>query len=476
MTRNILVSNRLPVTVAVEHGCVQVRSTAGGVATALSSIHRPSVDRWVGWTGYPLEQDASRTSIIGAKLDELGCVPVFLNEFEIAGYYDDLANATLWPLLHSQLNELPVKPGGWDTYRAVNEKFADVVAEQYQPGDVIWVHDYHLALLPAALRRRIPDATIGFFLHVPFPSPEIFRVFPWREELLNGLLGADLVGLHTERDADNLKSAIATLMAGCGGAEAADKRQIPLLEAFPLGIDPGQWDALGHDEEVREMTAAIKADAGGRKILVGVDRLDYTKGIIRRLAAVEELFERRLVRPDEIVFIQVSIPSRQNLSAYESIRTRVEEQVGRINSIYGELQVTPIRSSYGTLSPKQLAALYGAADVMVVTPLRDGMNLVCKEFIASRVDGEGVLVLSEFAGAADELPQALLVNPYDVRGMASSIYRALEMPAVERRWRMEQLRARVLSATAEEWGASFLSQLTAASRYHRARAERVVSK
>jgi len=461
MGKLILVSNRLPISVAVEHGSLTTTESPGGVASGLGTIHDREHDRWIGWTGYPADDQAPHAPGIASRLNELGCSPIFLSEAEIQGFYEDMANATLWPLLHSRLDELPIRMSGWETYRDVNEKFADAVAAEYSPGDTIWVHDYQLMLLPAAIRRRVPDARIGFFLHVPFPPPEIFRACPWRSELVSGLLAADLVGFHTEEYAANFRATLAALGTAEYWSETPTGTHTAEIGVFPLGVDAREWDRLAEDPQVHELTAGFKAEAQGRKILVAVDRLDYTKGILSRLAAIEDLFTKGTLTPENAVLYQVTVPSRQKLSSYESVKSRAEEMIGRINSLYGGLNVTPIKNSYGTLSPEELCALYRAANVMLVTPLRDGMNLVCKEFVASRPDLDAVLVLSEFAGAADELLEALKVNPYDVAGMGKTIHQALEMTAVERRYRMERLRERVFGATAEQWAASFVDRLRA---------------
>jgi trehalose 6-phosphate synthase/phosphatase len=316
-------------------------------------------------------------------------------------------------------------------------------------------------LVPAAIRRRLPDARIGFFLHVPFPPPEIFRAFPSRDEIVSGLMAADLIGFHTEEYAANFRATVTALTATEYLSDTPAGTHTAEIGVFPLGVDAHEWERLADDPHVHELTARFKAEAQGRKILVAVDRLDYTKGILSRLAAIEDLFTKGILTPDSAVLYQVTVPTRQALSSYETVKSRAEEMVGRINSLYGGLNVTPIKSSYGTLSPKELCALYRAANVMLITPLRDGMNLVSKEFVASRPDLDAVLVLSEFSGAADELTEALKVNPYDVAGMGKTIHEALEMTAVERRYRMERLRERVLGATAEQWAASFADRLRA---------------
>ncbi|MBI5947426.1 MAG: trehalose-6-phosphate synthase [Chloroflexi bacterium] len=462
MTRTLIVSNRLPATISIEHGKPCTRPSAGGVASCLASVHRPSRTRWIGWNGSPMEPGAPHAEAIRSGLDDMGCVPVFLEEAVSKGYYSELSNAALWPLLHSRLDELPLRISGWGSYREANERFADAVADEYEPGDVVWVHDYQLALVPAAVRRRLPGARIGFFFHVPFPPVEILRAFPWWRDLVTGMLGADLVGFHTEEFAENFRAA-ASLVQGLGPGDSRSPGDVEIA-AFPVGVNAREWQQRAGDPKVLEMARSIREEAAGRKLLLAVDRLDYTKGILRRLAAFEELLASGRVRADEVVLFQVAVLSRGDIAAYETVKAQAEELVGRVNSIHGTFNTVPIRCSYGSMEPDQLAAFYQAADVMLVTPLRDGMNLVAKEFVASRADGEGVLVLSEFAGAATQLSDALIVNPYDVEGMARVILRSIEMTAVERRYRMERMREVVQANTAADWADAFLDRLTAPRR------------
>jgi len=462
MGRTIIVANRLPVTASADHGDVCVRPSVGGVASCLTAVHRPPETRWIGWTGFPLEREAPAARIIRSKLDGLGYVPIFLNEAERRGYYSELSNAVLWPLLHARLDELPVHIDGWASYREVNERFAEAVAAEYLPGDLVWVHDYQLALVPAAIRRRLPGAKIGFFFHVPFPPLAVLRTFPWWRELLEGMLGANVLGFQTEEFAENFRAAVAHVDAlGAPNGRSPINTEIGV---FPVGVNVDEWQHRAEEPAVLDMARSVRREAAERKLLLAVDRLDYTKGIPRRLAALEDLLASGRLRPDEALLYQVSVPSRGEITSYEAVTCRVEEAVGRINSRFGSFDTVPIRSTYQSMSPNQLAALYRAADVMLVTSLSDGMNLVCKEFVASRADGDGVLVLSEFAGAACELTDALIVNPYDVQGMAQVIQRAIEMPAMERRYRMERMRATVRANSAERWASSFLDRLRATGR------------
>ena len=465
-SRLLIVSNRLPVTAAVDSGRIQLADAGGGLATGLGGWHGQSEALWIGWPGDVSEADADARDSLQRQLRDQRVEPVFLSADEVDRYYDGFSNRVLWPLFHYQIDRVPVDPTGWEAYRRVNEKFADSVAKTYQPGDAIWVHDYQLMLLPWLLRKRLPDAPIGFFLHIPFPSSEVFRVLPWRREILRGLLGADLVGFHTRAYLRHF----ATSVTRIDGIEVRDDRvhvedRTIRLGVFPMSVDTAAFEALARDPEVAAEAAAIREDAGGRRILLGVDRLDYTKGIPRRLLALDRLFAKEPALRDEVRYIQIAVPSRGKVDSYQLFRREVEEAVGRINGASGTLRSTPIHYLHQSVSRRQLVALYCAADVMIVTPLRDGMNLVAKEFVASRVDGDGVLVLSEFAGAADELADAVVVNPYDVEAVRRAIKNALTMDERHRRERMDRLRRRVQEHDVHHWAASFTEQL-AVSQHH----------
>ena len=433
---------------------------SGGLATGLRPWHEGSGGVWLGWPG-----DASRFSPDQrAELDRLlaaqAIVPVHLSRDEVERYYHGFSNRVLWPLFHYLIDRVPVDTTGWSAYRQVNAAFADAAAREYRPGDTIWVHDYQLLLVPALLRERLPDARIGFFLHIPFPSSEVFRILPWRRELLRGMLGADLVGFHTF---SYMRHFLASLLHIDGVESDIDRVRIDerdvKLGVFPMGVDAARFAALAEDPDVRAEAAALRYDAGGRQIVLGVDRLDYTKGIPRRLQAIERLLERQPELCDSMRYIQVAVPSRGEVDSYQRHKREVEERVGRINGARGTLRSTPIHYVHRSVSERQLVALYCAADVMLVTPLRDGMNLVGKEFVASRVDDSGVLVLSEFAGASAELDGAIIVNPYDVDGVAEAVHRALTMGVGERRGRMRVLRRRVIEHDVHAWARGFVDLL-----------------
>ena len=456
----LIVSNRLPVTAFAAGGTVRLLPAEGGLATGLRRWHEQAGGRWIGWPGDVSTFSDTERQALDRQLAEQHIIPVHLSAEAIERYYNGFSNRVLWPLFHYLIDRVPVDATGWDAYRAVNETFADTVAREYRTGDTIWVHDYQLMLLPAMLRKRLPDARVGFFLHIPFPASEVFRTLPWRREILSGLLGADLLGFHTFA---YLRHFVGSLLHVDGVETDIDRVRIVdryvQLGVFPMGVDAGHFATLARDPDVIEHAAAIQRDAGGRQIVLGVDRLDYTKGIPRRLEAIERLLTHDPGLAERMRFIQVAVPSRGDVDAYRRFKRQVEERVGRINGASGRLGSAPVHYVHRSVSMHELAALYLAADIMLVTPLRDGMNLVAKEFVATRVDEGGVLILSEFAGAAAELDGAVIVNPYDVDAVGASIRRGLSMPARERRSRMRALRQRVTSHDIHAWAGSFLERL-----------------
>ena len=461
--RVILVSNRLPVTVSVGDAGVEVRRSVGGLATGLRELHERPEGLWVGWPGYIGELDGARKATVDRQLAADRLRPVSLDEDEVRVYYEHVGNGVLWPLCHDRLDQLPLRIGGWDVYERVNARFADAVADSYRPGDLIWVHDYHLMRLPALLRERIPGARIGFFLHVPFPNPEIFFALPQRRWIVEGMLGADLVGFHTRRYRGHFTAALRRLLGMEMDADATVRygaRRVT-LGIFPMGIDAAALARRATDRDVTTEVLALRSPT--QRLLVGIDRLDYTKGIARRLLAYERLLRDHPEWRERVRLVQVAVPSRVRVGAYRRLRRSVDALVGRINGRFGTPSWTPVRYMYRSLAEPMLLALYRAADVMLVTPVRDGMNLVAKEFLASRTDEEGVLVLSEFAGAADELTDALIVNPYDVEGVAETLHRALTLGGPERRQRMRALRAQVLAHDVHRWEHEFLEALADAA-------------
>ena len=458
--RLLVVSNRLPVTARLSGGSVELVPSSGGLATGLKPWHERSGGLWIGWPGDLSRFSDAQRAETDRRLADSNIVPVPLSRDHVTRYYDGFANRVLWPLFHYLIDRVPVHASGWDAYVQANEAFADATARVYRDGDRIWVHDYQLMLVPALLRQRLPRAAIGFFLHTPFPSSEVFRILPWRREVLAGLLGAHLLGFHTFA---YLRHFIASLLHVDGVEVDFDRvvvgdREVQ-LGVFPMGVDAGAFTQLSQSPTVADAAAAIRRDAGDRQIVLGVDRLDYTKGIPRRLHAIERLLAREPSLADHIRYIQLAVPSRGEVDSYQKFRREVDEIVGHINGAFGSVGSTPVHYMHRSVSQEQLVALYRAADVMLVTPLRDGMNLVAKEFVASQVEPRGVLVLSEFAGAAAELDGALVVNPYDVDSVAGTIHRALEMTPGERDARMKSLRKRVLDHDVHAWARDFIERL-----------------
>lgn len=462
-SRLILVANRLPVSVSFQRNEIEVRPSAGGLATGLRGLNTRQV-LWIGWPGAAATSVEQREKL-DAKLHESATIPVHLSASESQRFYEGMANGVLWPLFHYLLDRVPRVVRHWDAYVQANRRFCDVVVSHARENDIIWIHDYHLFLLPALLRAQLPRTRIGFFLHIPFPSSEVFRTLPHREEVLRGILGADVVGFHSY---DYLRHFADSLLGTLGLETEVDRVEVDdrsvRLGAFPMGIDAERFDGLAQDPEVLGESERLRKAQAVEKLLLGVDRLDYTKGLPRKVLAMERLLERSPKFRGKVRLMQIAVPSREHVDAYRTLRRDVEELVGRVNGTHGSLHGAPIHYLYRSVSETQLVASYRAADVMLVTPLRDGMNLVAKEFIASRSDGDGVLVLSELAGAASELGEAVIVNPYDVEALAESFERALIMDEAERRERMGILRGKVLSRPVQLWAESCLTALAEARR------------
>jgi trehalose 6-phosphate synthase/phosphatase len=458
MARLLIVSNRLPVTVRAGNRGISVQRSTGGLATGMNGPHERLGGLWIGWPGALDGLGPEAQAEVDRRLADQRLVAVPLSADEIARYYEGYANAVLWPLFHYSVARLPQEVRDFEAYEAVNARFADAVAERTQPGDLVWVHDYQLMLVPELLRERVPDARIGFFLHIPFPSSEIFRLLPQRERVLEGLLGADLIGFHTAAFVRHFASSVLRLLSAPTEVDRIRWRSRSVrLGVFPMGVDAG---ALSRLAESREVAAAVEAHhAEGTQLLVGIDRLDYTKGLSRRLAAFETLLRRHPELHGKVRLVQLAVPSRENVEAYRELRDEVEAMVGRIQGEFATSSWSPVHYLYRAVSQAEVVSLYRAADAVLVTPLRDGMNLVAKEFVAARPDGDGVLVLSEFAGAASELSEALLVNPYDVERTAETLHRALTMTREERQARMDVLRHRVMTYDVHWWARSFIARL-----------------
>ncbi|MFH1609649.1 MAG: bifunctional alpha,alpha-trehalose-phosphate synthase (UDP-forming)/trehalose-phosphatase [Candidatus Bipolaricaulota bacterium] len=460
-----MVSNRLPVTARHDKAGLQFVPSVGGLATGLSSVHTPEEGVWVGWPGIATEAVRGREAELRRELVTHGCVPVFLSQRDVREYYSGFSNRTIWPLFHYFTQHATYDPAQWQAYRRVNERFAAAVIEVAGPDDTIWVHDYHLMLAPALIRARLPGASIGFFLHIPFPAHEVFRLLPWREEVLEGLLGADLLGFHTYDYVGHFLDGVhAILGRGHAFGDVQVGERVVRAEAFPMGIDHERFRATAQAPQTLREVARIKDHVGQRKIILSVDRLDYTKGIVERLEAFDRFLSDNPAWQERVTLILVLVPSRTRVEEYRGLKRTIDELIGRINGRQGTVGWVPIWYLYRSVPFDRLVALYRAADVALVTPLRDGMNLVAKEYVASKGDGEGVLVLSEFAGAAQELGEVLLVNPNDVLGMARAIGQALEMPAREQTERLRAMQERVRTCDVGRWASDFLAELAARRR------------
>jgi trehalose 6-phosphate synthase len=460
MARLLVVSNRAPVEVSRGPEGVRVTRTVGGLAGALDDALRARGGEWIAWIGpHAPDEVPGRTSGLTYPIRA-----VHLREREVNNYYNGFANQVLWPLCHTFPSRCSFQAAYWTAYRQANERFAAAVQAVAQPEDLVWVHDFHLCLVPGLLRSTGVAARVGVFWHIPFPAPSVFGILRWRADLLAGLLGADLIGFQTEHDVRNFVESVRQFL----DLPVLDNpRRIVLpgrevrVMALPIGIDYAGFRAEAEAEAVQAKAARLRATLGTELIMLGVDRLDYTKGILERLRGFERFLERHPDWRRRVSFVQIAVPSRDRVPEYRELKRGVDEAVGRIAGRFTYEGRSPILYLYTALGREHLAAYYRAADVAVVTPLRDGMNLVAKEYVACR-NHDGVLVLSEFAGAAQELREAVLVNPYDVESMRRGLEIAVSMPAEERRRRMRALDRRIATRDLAWWTQEFLARLSAA--------------
>jgi len=451
----VVVANRLPVDEEITPDGREWRASPGGLVTALRPVVAAHRGAWVGWPGH------SGATVAPFYHDGIRLHPVALSDDEIELYYEGQSNSTIWPLYHDAV-ETPIYSREWrDAYRTVNERFAAAADQAAAEGATVWVHDYQLQLVPAMLRSRRPDLRIGFFLHIPFPPIELFMQMPLRAEILRGLLGADLVGFQQKLAAQNFVR-LARHLLGIqyrGTLLEVNGRKVK-AGAFPISIDVNEIETIAATPNVQARARQVRAELGDpHTVILGVDRLDYTKGIELRLQAFRELLEDGTLSVPETVMVQVATPSRERIEHYETLRTRVEREVGRINGDFGQVGTPAVHYLRQSYSKSELTALYCAADVMMVTPLRDGMNLVAKEYVAARIDLGGALVLSEFAGAATELRHAFLCNPHDPDAVKDALVRAARVGAVEGRRRMQIMQRHLRIHDVDRWARSFLDDL-----------------
>jgi len=453
----INVANRLPITIGDT-----IEKSSGGLVSALDGAATDQHElMWVGWPGNSDLNNDDQLALTQQLKFQFNFAPVFLSSSEVDDFYHGFSNSSLWPILHTMSTFMRYTDEEWHTYVDVNERFADVVGEYIHEGDRVWIHDYHLMLLPQILRDRFPQIKIGFFFHTPFPSSEVFRCHPRREELIGGILGADLVGFHTFGYLRHFRSVALRLM----GLESdvdhiLHDNSITRLGVYPIGINSGKFEEELQSEDWKTTYDSYRENWKNRQMILSVERLDYTKGLLHRLDAVDQFLNANADKANELVFIFVSVPTRGAVEEYQSLRERLERKVGEINGRHATVENSPIHFIHNPVGFTELCALYALADVALVTPLVDGMNLVAKEYVACQeTESAGVLVLSEFAGAANELVNAVTVNPYDIQQVSASIKGALEMPLEERQKRMKYMRQRVMQYNADYWAGSFLDAL-----------------
>ncbi|KPK68755.1 trehalose-6-phosphate synthase [candidate division TA06 bacterium SM23_40] len=462
MPRLLTVSNRLPITIEKRRNLLRFRQSVGGLATAVSSFQESYDSAWIGWCGTPLDrlEREEKEEIETRLVADFNSYPVHLSRRDVDMYYRGFCNRTIWPLFHCFTQYAVYERDLWESYRRVNELFCDTVMEVAEPGDIVWIHDYQLMLLPGLVRQRMPDATIGFFLHIPFPPFEILRLLPWREDILRGLLEADLIGFHTFDYVRHFLESVSGLLGyehTLGQISVGNR--VVRAEAFPMGIDYGRFAGAADDANVHREVERIRRRIGERKIVISIDRLDYTKGILQRLEAFDLFLEKNPEYIGEVTLILVAVPSRTGVEHYRMLKKQVDELVGKINGEHGTLGWMPVWYLYRFLPFDSLVPLYIVADVALVTPLKDGMNLIAKEFIATKTDGKGVLILSEMAGAARELGEAIIVSPHNREMILDALVEALNMPEEEQIERNRTMQRRLQRYDIARWSRDFLEGL-----------------
>ena len=460
MKRILVISNRLPVTVTKRENNIRFNPSAGGLATGLSSLAKTYHNIWIGWPGIAVERIRDEKNRIKRKLMQDNCHPVYLKQYDLENYYYGFCNRTIWPLFHYFTQYSLYNRRNWDSYVKVNQIFCNEILKIAEPDDKIWIHDYHLMLLPQLLREKLTAASIGFFLHIPFPSSEVFRILPPRREIARGILGADLIGFHTYDYAHHFIKTVRRLLGyEQSRAEINVGNRIVRIDAFPMGIDYDQFSQAGDDVTVKREITKIKTRVGERKIIVSIDRLDYTKGIPQRLEAFDYFLDNNPKYREKVTLILVAVPSRTGVDQYALLKKRVDELISRINGKYGTIGWMPIWYLYRFLPFKSLVPLYSVGDVALITPIRDGMNLIAKEYLATKTERKGVLILSEMAGASKALGEALIVNPNDKEEIAGALRQALEMPPHEQVRRNEIMQKRLKRYNVERWAHDFMENL-----------------
>jgi len=470
MGKTIIISNRLPVQLQISNGSITAIPSVGGLATGMKSVHSGGDSLWIGWSGLTDEEIPDElVSEIDKALAEHGSAKVKLTRKEVDGFYFGFSNRTIWPLFHYFLEYSEFELDYWNVYKSVNQKFADAILENATDEDTIWIHDYQLMLVPQMVRNQRPEISIGFFLHIPFPSYEIFRTLPWRAEILEGLLGSDLIGFHTYDYERHFLSSVRRLL----GLEVSFndiylENRIIKVDSFPMGIDYKKFSTAAEEHgkkkpqersDLQQRLDKHKKSTPDGKFLLSIDRLDYSKGIAKRLNAFEYFLNKYPQYKEKVRLIILAVPSRSNVPQYQLLKKEVDELVGRINGEFATVNWTPIWYFYRSLPFDSLIDLYTSCDIAWLTPLRDGMNLVAKEYIATRTDKTGVLILSEMAGSANEMNESLLINPNNFEQIADTLYTAINMPIEEQQARNMELQNRLARYNVEKWANSFMNSL-----------------
>ena len=470
MNKTIIISNRLPVQLQIGNGSINAIPSVGGLATGMKSVHSGGDSLWIGWSGLT-DEEIPKELIpkIDNALAKHGSSKVNLSEDEVNGFYFGFSNRAIWPLFHYFLQYAEFELDNWLTYKSVNQKFADAIVEKANENDTIWIHDYQLMLVPKMVREKRPNLSIGFFLHIPFPSYEIFRTLPWREEILEGLLGSDLIGFHTYDYERHFLSSVRRLL---GNEVSFDDiyvdNRIVKVDSFPMGIDYKKFSeaAKAHHQQSEAQQSDLqrrldlhKKSSPDAKLVVSIDRLDYSKGIAKRLHAFKYFLDKYPQYKEKIRLIILAVPSRSNVPQYQLLKREIDELVGRINGELATVSWTPIWYFYRSLPFENLIDLYTSSDIAWLTPIRDGMNLVAKEYIATRTDKTGVLILSEMAGSANEMNEALLINPNNFEQIADTLYTAINMPELEQQRRNTILQRRLERYNVEKWANDFMGSL-----------------
>ncbi|WP_372755089.1 bifunctional alpha,alpha-trehalose-phosphate synthase (UDP-forming)/trehalose-phosphatase [Labilibaculum sp.] len=470
MNRIHIVSNRLPFSINVEDENIELIPSVGGLATGMRSVYKEFNGKWIGWPGIPSDDiDDRTTERIEEKLKAEDCVSVHLSKEEIDLYYDGFSNRTIWPLFHYFAQYIDYSPELWDAFVSVNQKFADKALETLEEGDTIWIHDYQLLLVPEMIKSKKPGVTVGFFLHIPFPSFEVFRILPWRKELIQGILGADLIGFHTFDYQRHFCSSVRRLM----GYEISFNQihiedRIIMVDSFPMGIDYNKFREAATQSFQKPLQEKSKLHrelekyflvSPNRKLILSIDRMDYSKGIPNRLRAFSRFLEEHPEFIGKVTLIMLAVPSRGTVEHYINLKKEVDELVGNVNGRFGSINYTPVWYFYRSLPFENLIELYSSCDVALVTPVRDGMNLVAKEYVASRTNRTGVMILSEMAGVAKEMGEALIINPNNINEIAEAIHQALVMPLDEQRERMIFLQDRIKRYDVFKWASEFVKSL-----------------